>query len=45
MSHVNEGEFFDIFAGVGNVNAQDVVRAVLYLHRRDIVDRDVQFPV
>ena len=45
MSHVNKGELFDIFDGVGNVSAQDVIRAVLYLHRRDIVDRDIQFQI
>ena len=45
LSHVNKGELFDIFDGVGNVSAQDVIRAVLYLHRRDIVDRDIQFQI
>ena len=45
LSYMNEGDFFDSFPGVGNVNSQDVVRAASYLHRRDTVDRDVQFPL
>ena len=42
LSYMNEEDIFDSFPGIGNVIASDVVRAVLYLHSRDIVRRDIK---
>ena len=42
MSYINEEVIFDSFTGIENVIVSDVVRAVSYLHSRDINrDRDV----
>ena len=47
---MNEEVIFDSFPGIGNVIASVVVRAVSYLHSRDIVHKtnqrsSVQFPL
>ena len=47
---MNEEVIFDGFPGIGNVIASVVLRAVSYLHSRDIVHKtnqrsSVQFPL
>ena len=39
---MNEEDIVDSFSGTGNVIASDIVRAMSYLHSRDIVDRDIK---
>ena len=39
---MNEEDIFDSFPGVGTVIASDVVRAVSFLHSRDIVHGDIK---
>ena len=40
MSYIYEKVIFDSFPGIGNVIVSDFVRAVSYLHSRDIIHRD-----
>ena len=42
FSYMNKEDIFDYFSGIGNVIASDVVRAVSYLYRTDIVYRDIK---
>ena len=39
---MSKEDIFDSFPGIGNVIASDIVRTVSYLHRRDIVYRDIK---
>ena len=39
---MKEEDIFDSFRGIENVIGSDVVRAVLYLHSRDFVHRDIK---
>ena len=39
---MNEEDIFDSFPGTENVIASGFVRAVLYLHSRDFVHRDIR---
>ena len=36
---MSEEVTFDSFPGIGNVIVSDVVRAVLYLHRKNLIQR------
>ena len=42
LSYMNKEDIFDSFPVIGNVIASDVVHAVLYIHSRDIVSRDIK---
>ena len=42
LLYMNKEDIFDSFPGIGNVIASDVVRAVPYLHSRDIVYRVIE---
>ena len=39
---MKEEDICDSFLGIGNVNVSGVIRAVSYIHSRDIVYRDIK---
>ena len=39
---MSEESYFTCFPGIGNVTARDITNAIVYLHRNDIVHKDIK---
>ena len=39
---MSEESYFTCFPGIGNITARDITNAIVYLHRKDIVHKDIK---